>query len=336
MRFVISLTLVFLLFSCGNNQKIPDVGDIKIELNSKRFEKELFNLDTTQLSTQLDQLIAKYPSFGENFLTTILNTDPRWGGDTAINYVKDFINAYRNIYDSAEKVYSDFAPYEKQVKEGLQFLKHYFPDYKAPSNIITYIGPLDGYGDILSEDAFIIGLHQHLGKDFSAYKTTWVQETYPQYISARFEPAYIPINCMKNVVLDMFPEKKEDASLVIQMVEKGKRLYLLSKLLPYTEEYNLIGYSAKQLEQCYDREAAIWDLFVQNNFLQTIDNNIIKNYVEEGPKTQELGESSPGNIGSFSGWQIVKKFMNKNPKLSLNDLMKTDAETLFREAKYKP
>ena len=71
-------------------------------------------------------------------------------------------------------------------------------------------------------------------------------------------------------------------------------------------------------------------------FYRTIDNNIIKNYIGEGPKTQELGEASPGNIGSFAGWQIVKKFMLKNPKFTLTELMAADTETIFQQAKYKP
>ena len=86
----------------------------------------------------------------------------------------------------------------------------------------------------------------------------------------------------------------------------------------------------------YAHEKAVWDLFVQNNFLQTIDNNIIKNYIGDGPKTQELGATSPGNIGSFAGWQIVKKYMSKNPKTSVKELMALDAESIFQGAKYKP
>ena len=120
------------------------------------------------------------------------------------------------------------------------------------------------------------------------------------------------------------------------MVEKGKRLYVLSKLLPHTDEYKLIGYTKEQLIAVYEHEPAVWNLFVQNNFLQTIDNNIIKNYIGESPKTQELGEASPGNIGSFAGWQIAKKFMLKNPEYSLLQLMNTDSEKIYQEAKYKP
>jgi hypothetical protein len=75
---------------------------------------------------------------------------------------------------------------------------------------------------------------------------------------------------------------------------------------------------------------------VQNNFLQSIDNNIIKNYIGDSPKTTELGEASPGNIGSFLGWMIVKKYVKNFPETTPAGLMSTDAETIFQKAKYKP
>ena len=336
MRLIISLLLAIVFFSC-NSKNEPDVSDIKFELTTHRFEKDLFSLDTNKIAAQLDQLIAKYPSFGENFISRILGADPRWPIDSTVNYVKNFITAYRPVYDTAEKIFSDFTPYEKEIKKGLQYVQYYFPAYKVPHTIITYIGPLDGYGDAVTEDnSLAVGLHVHLGKNSTLYDNPMVQEVYATYLLNRFEPSYIAINCMNNIVLDLYPEKNEDQTLVIQMVEKGKRLYMLNKLLPGYAENKLIGYTEKQLKDCYKSEPQIWNLFVQNNFLQTIDNNIIKNYIGEGPKTQELGDESPGNIGSFAGWQIVKKYMAKNPAVKLPDLMKTSAETIFQEAKYKP
>ncbi len=337
MRFLFMFIFLSSFFcGCKNSSKTPDVSDIKIELTVNRFEKDFFAIDTLHLQEQLDKVIAKYPAFGENFITTILNTDPKWPADTAIAYIKSFMSAYRNVYDSSQKVFADFSPYEKQIKKSVQYLHHYFPKYPAPKKIITYIGPMDGYGDILDADAFIVGLHQHLGSNFSMYKSELVRTTYPDYIGNRFTPDYIAINCMKNIAGDMYPEKIEDKSLVVQMVEKGKRLYLLQKLVPFAKEHELIGYTEKQLKESLEREAYIWDLFVQNNILQSIDNSIIKNYIGEGPKTPELGEASPGNIGSFCGWQIVKKYMNKFPETGLDALMNTNAETIFEKAKYKP
>lgn len=336
MKYFFSILISVVLFSCNNADNTPDVSNIQVDLKTLRFEKDLFTIDSANYTANLDLLISKYPSFGENFLSTIINADPKWPADSTADYVHGFTTAYRKVYDTAQIVFKDFAPFEKEIKKGLQFVKYYFPDFKIPKKIITYIGPIDGYGDILSDDAIIVGLHHHLGKNFSLYNSEIVQETYPAYISNRFEPDYIAVNCMKNIVNDLYPEKMDDKALVQQMVEKGKRLFVLSKLLPKTEEYKLIGYTKEQLKAVYGHEAAVWDLFVQNNFLRTIDNNIIKNYIGEGPKTQELGEGAPGNIGSFAGWQIVKKFMGKNPEYTLQKLMETDAERIFQQAKYKP
>ncbi len=336
MRLFICLSLVIIFFSCHSNDNTPDVSNISIKLSTKRFEKALFTLDSAHLYKQLDPLIAAYPSFGENFMNTILSCDPRWSADSNTNYVNGFISAYRKLYDTTEKIFEDFSPYEKEIKKGIQLLKYYFPQYKAPETIITYIGPLDGYGDILAEDAIIVGLQHHLGKNATFYQSTWLQETYPKYITDRFEPEYISINCMKNMVIDLYPEKKGDAVLASQMIEKGKVLFFLQKLLPEKKEYLLIGYTEKQLNECYQHENSIWNLFIQNELLQNNDYNIIKNYLGESPKTQELGESSPGNIGAFVGWQIVKKYMSKNPKTTLKELMELNDEVLLEKAKYKP
>jgi hypothetical protein len=335
MRLLFSLIISVFLFSCGN-KNTPNVSNIKVELKTQRFEQAFFALDTNNIMPQLDKLIATYPAFGENFMGTILGIDPKWSIDTVANSIKEYISYSRSVFDESQKLFKDFSPYEKQIQKSLQFVKYYYPKYKIPTKIITYIGPADGYGDILDEDIFIVGLHAHLGKNFPLYKTSMVQETYPDYVTARFAPDYIAVNCMKNIVNDMYPEKTDDKRLLIQMVENGKRLFLLSKFLPETAEYKLMGYTEAQMKDCYKNEPAIWSLFVQNNYLQMADNNLIKNYVSEGPKTQELGEKAPGNIGSFAGWQIVKKYATKYPDVKVDSLMRMDAEKLYQETKYKP
>jgi hypothetical protein len=334
---VLALFAAIALLSCNSHEKIPDVSNITVNLSTDRFERNLFDTSSNNLLGYIQRLQSNNPSFTNTWLTQILNVDPSWPADTTAAYVNGFIQAYRPVYLEAEKIFHDFSPYEDQVKRSLQFVKYYFPSYKLPSRIITYIGPADGYGDILvSGDAFFIGLQQHLGKDFHLYKSALVQEVYPAYVSSRFEPGYIPVNCMKVLVDDLYPEKEDDKPLVNQMVENGKRLYVMSRLLPGTDEHMLIGYTKQQLEDAYRHEAVIWDLFVKNSFLQITDKNVIKNYIGEGPKTPELGEGAPGNIGTFSGWQIVKKFMQNNPSTSLQDLLRLDAEQVLLKAKYKP
>ncbi len=336
MRLLFGFILIVAIVSCNTKKKIPDVSSVKVQLNTRRFEQQFFAIDTNNIIPQLDKLIASYPAFGENFMGTILGIDPKWSTDTTATYIKQFMAYSRNVFDTSQKYFKDFTPYENEIKRGLQFVKYYYPNYKIPTKIITYLGPTDGYGDILDDDVFYVGLQIHLGKDFPLYKTSLVRETYPDYVTAHFTPEYISVNCLKNIVADMYPEKTEDKRMLVQMVEKGKRLFLLQQFLPEKDEHLLIGYTAEQMKDCYAHEAAIWDLFVQNNFLQTADNNLIKNYVTEGPKTQELGEKAPGNIGSFAGWEIVKKYVASHPDIKPDSLMKIDDERIYAEAKYKP
>ncbi|MEN9570777.1 MAG: hypothetical protein RL172_2008 [Bacteroidota bacterium] len=335
-NFIVACTIALAMVSCTNNSHTPDVSGIPVKISTYRFEQKLFDTTAPTLNSYLLQLQSNHPAFTAIFLNDILNADPNWPADTTASYVNLFVRTYRPVFNDAQKIFSNFTPYEKEMAKAIRYVKHYFPAYHVPEKIITYIGPADGYGDAITKEAFLIGLQYHLGKDNQLYKTDIVRQVYPEYISNRFEASTIVVNSMKNIVTDIYPEKENDKPLVQQMIEKGKRLYILSALLPEKDEHLLIGYTDAQLKDCYKHEAAIWDLFVKNNYLQSIDKNIFRNFIEEGPKTQELGEGAPGNAGSFAGWQIVKKYMQKNPATTLQQLIALSEETIFEQAKYKP
>lgn len=341
MRIIaVLLCLSIAVASCNSGEKIPDVSNIKVELTTQRFERDFFKPDSLSLA-QVMELQAKYPDFFNDYTEKILGVEGDGNAGAAMN---SFLSSYRSLYDSAQLLFASFDKYESEIKKGLQFVKYYFPDYKLPVKIITFIGPLDAsyntafglQGDILTSNAIGIGLQLHMGGDFSFYKSEQGMQLYPTYISRNFEPASITVNALRNITDDLYPEKTEDKTLVQQMVEKGKRLYLLHKFLPKVDDYRLIGYTATQMKQCYEHEKEIWNMFVQNNVLQNADENIIKNYIGESPKTQELGDASPGNIGSWAGWQIVKKYMRENSSITLQQLMAKDADEIFQAAKYKP
>jgi hypothetical protein len=343
-KTVLIALLICTLFAC-RNKNIPDVSGIKVELTAQRFDQDFFSLDTNRLMPSLQQLGQKYPHFMTDYFQNILGLPPFT--DTAaqaIQLVKQFLRDYRPIKDSVSKVFSNIHPIEEEVKKGLQFVKYYFPDYKTPAYLIFYIGPMDAvyqaslgsYGDAFAEGGLAVGLQLHLGKDFSLYHSDMGRTLYPEYISRRFTPAYIPVNCIKNVIDDIYQEKIAGKTLVEQMVEKGKRLYVLDKLMPGTPDTLKIGYTDNQLKGCYKNEGRIWNFFLVNSLLMNKDPSLIKNYMSEAPNTPELGEGSPGYIGLFTGWQIVKKYMDKNPALKLPELLQTPAIKIFEESKYKP
>jgi hypothetical protein len=135
---------------------------------------------------------------------------------------------------------------------------------------------------------------------------------------------------------DMFPTKSSGKPLIEQMIEAGKRLYVLDALLPETPDTIKTGYTFKQLEGCFKNEKNIWIFFIENNLLYETEPTLIAPYLNDGPNTPELGSDSPAFIGQFTGWQIVKKWMSANKKKPLKEMMQKNAKELFDEAKYKP
>ena len=346
-KILIPLSCIIFCFSCRSNSNIPDVSGIKVNLETRRFEQDFFSIDTMNIAPSFTNLLKKYPHFTPDFVGNILGLDldslliPGNAQDSAVRL---FIHDYRRIKDSSDLIYKNFNKETDEIKKGLQFVKYYFPDYKLPQAVITFIGPINAnfetsfgtQGDILTSEGLGIGLQLHLGKNFSLYKSQEGEEQYPAYLSNNFDAQHIPVNCMRNIIDDLFPDRSDSKPLIEQMVEKGKRMYLLTKFLPNTPEYICFGYTKKQLKDSYTNEAVIWDFFLNNGLLYNSEQNIIKNYIGESPKTQELGDDSPGNIGTFSGMQIVKKYLEKFPETTLAVLMKTDAGEIYSKAKYKP
>ena len=339
-RFPILLFIV-LLFACSRKKNIPDVSNIAISLPVQRFDQDFFALDTNNLNPGLNVLSRKYPQFFPDYISNILRLD---AGDSSLPAIKAFLSYYRPVYQQSQKLFADFSTWQKQIEEGFRFTKYYFPKYPLPQKLITFIGPFDAYyngsigayGDVLTQAGPAVGLQLHLGASSSVYQEGIQQGAIYEYQERRFVPDAIPVNVMKNIVDDMFPYSFDGRPLVEQMVEKGKRMYLLDQLLPHTADTLKIGYTKAQLDLCNDHEGDIWNYFVKNDLLYTTEPELTKEYLQDGPKTQELGEGVPGFLALFTGWKIVQKWMEKNDKTTLDALMQKNAQQLFNEAGYKP
>ncbi|MET0300967.1 MAG: hypothetical protein ABW036_14440 [Flavitalea sp.] len=339
---ILSITTIFTSCKSGDH---PDVSGIRVNLETQRFEKDFFAIDTNNLDEGLRKMQSLYPTFFPDFVKGILGLPPlNAGAPETVASIKRFIGDYKPVKDSADKVFKNLDKATDDIKEGLRYVKHYYPSYKTPEKFITFIGPMDAnfeastasYGDALTEEALISGLQLHLGSKFSMYTSEIGQGLYPAYISRKFAPEYIPVNAIKNVIDDLYPENTSGKSLVEKMVEKGKRLYLLDKFMPETADTLKIGYTDRQLKGCFENEGLIWNFILANSLAFNTDPGIIKGYIGESPNTPELGEGSPGYIGLFIGRQIVRKYAEKFPDAKPEEIMKMDARKLFEQSKYRP
>jgi hypothetical protein len=333
-KLIVTATTILLLAGCSNNGA-PDVSGIKVDASIARFDKDFFRVDTIQLMQGLDAVQKKYPYFFTDFIQNIVIAGAT---DSSLNLpavVNQYIRHSRPLYDSVQEKFTSLDIQEQQLKKGFQFVKHYYPGYKIPK-VVTYVGLIGDPSVALTKDAMAIGLQMFLGKNFSAYNTPEAIDKFPQYISRRFEPQYIVVNCFQNIALDIYPDKTQGQSLLEQMIEKGKQWFLTDKFLPAAADSLKTGFTQTQLDWCKNNEGLVWNYIIQNNDIYTTEPNTIQIFIGEAPKTDGMPDASPGNIGQWIGWQIVKTFADKKSNLTPQQVVQTDAKKIFEEAKYKP
>jgi hypothetical protein len=76
---------------------------------------------------------------------------------------------------------------------------------------------------------------------------------------------------------------------------------------------------------------------VDQEALYSTSTKEINRYCDEHPFTPGYPRESPGRLGNWIGWQIVKAYMAKHAELSMEDLFKLkDPQKFLSESGYRP
>jgi gliding motility-associated lipoprotein GldB len=330
--FIIS----FLMMACHQENKI-DTSNIKVNLTIERFDQDLSQMNPNNLKEKLPQLKKKYGNFYNDYFQKILNVGPT-DNDKYINTVAQIIGGkpFQDLQQETNQVYPNMDNIKPELTEAFKRIKYYYPDWKEPK-LVTYISGFQVQTPIGS--GYVgIGLDMFLGKDSKFYPA--LVETVPRYISRRFTPENITPRVVEVITReDLFPELDNDKTLLAKMVYNGKLLYFMKEIQPEVADSIIIGYSEKQMKWANDYESDSYAYFLDQDLLYETDYFKIQKYISEAPFTPGFGdnnESAP-KLGLFIGWQIVKNYMNENPKVSLKELMlEKDAQKILKGAKYRP
>jgi hypothetical protein len=334
-----------LLAGCNTTDTLPKEARVPIPITIARFDKDFFALDTLRPEEGLNALSLKYPDFFPGYLNAILGINP--ADPQAIPAIKAFLGSYRPVYAQAAPIADKRLPaMQGQLETALQWMRYLVPGFKpdSPFVVTPFIGPMDAYesfsigdyGDVRTGNGVGVALQFHLGPDAEVYVQGMQTGVFYQYQVQRFTPETMVVNALKNVIDDFYPYAAAGKPMVEEMVEKGKRMYLLKRLLPEAGDSLLLGYTGNQTAGCFENENLIWQFFVKNDLLYSIEPAVNQQYLRDGPKTPELGESSPGYIGLFTGWRIVEAYMKKYPSTTIDALMKMPANRVYQGSAYRP
>jgi len=314
--FALLLVSSFFFYNCEEEDKVAqEIDKIKVDVQVDRFDQEFAKTTIENLNVTK----AKYP-----YLFPQQYTDSVW-----LLKLQDTIQIELNT--EVEKVFPKFDAETEELTRLFQHIKYYFPKFPTP-RVVTLTSDVS-YGSrvILADTLLLIGLDNYLGKDHKFYKG------FQNYISAGLDKQYIVSDVASEFSAAVMPRQK-GRTFLDQLIYFGKELYLKDKLIPFKSEAQRIGYTQEQLEWAEANEEQIWRYFVERELLYSTEKQLQPRFIDPAPFSKfqlELDNESPGRIGQYVGWQIVRAFM-KNNDVTVQQLLAIPTEEIFNKSNYKP
>lgn len=331
---------IMTVWGCNGNAKknIPDVSEVNVKVEIQRFEQDLFNLDTNNLAVDIQQLNDKYGYFANLYFSEIMGFKKL--NDTLstdyINIVRSFRNypSIQNLYDTCQTVYGDFAEIEAEFTKAFQFYKYYFPNRPTPK-VTTFISEYGVAVASIGAEELIVGIDMFLGANYAPYYYQPVQ--LPQYITRTLNAEHVVPKTMEVLAREIVGSDN-GLRLIDKMIHNGKALYLLDLFQPHVEDSIRLGITSQQTQWLKDNEGEMWRTVFVNNLYETkLKKEGLLGLIEVAPTSPGMPLESPGNAGSWVGWQIVKKYMESNPNFTIEQLLnEKEAQRILQGSRYKP
>jgi gliding motility-associated lipoprotein GldB len=321
-KYILLLLAAPLFFSCKEDGKNPEVeekvADVKVaDATVTRFDDLFYNATPADIPA----LKAKYSYM----------FDPRAEDSVYENKIKNPL--LQELHGEVDK---QFPPNSNKLKDDItelyRHIKYFYPKAAQPK-VVTLISEMDYQNRIIYTDSLLlVSLDLYLGSEHRYYVD------FPVYLRAEFQPQLLMPDVVSAFATRAIPPRK-DNTLLSFMITYGKELYMKDMFLPDTPDYDKIGYTKKQLEWAFANEAEMWRFFVEDKLFFDSDPKLPNRFINPAPFSKfYLGfdNESPGRLGQWMGWQIVRAYMENNKNVTLQQLMATDAKVIFDNSKYKP
>jgi gliding motility-associated lipoprotein GldB len=308
--------LVLVLGACSaDRKKQKEISAIPVNVEVIRFDKVFANATPDDLPRLKEEFPYLFP---EQF------SDSVW-----LERMQDTLQL--ELEEEVLKVYDNFSQQEKDIEKLFQHLKYYFPEFTEPT-VVTVISEVDYRNKVIVFDRMLlVGLDNFLGSEHHFYSGIHT------YISKNLTPEQL-VPQIAEAYATQLVRPSNTRTLLSGMVYYGKILYLKELLLSAEKAHTVMGYTQEELQWAQDNEAEIWRYFIERELLFSTDARLPGRFLSPAPFSKfylELDNESPGRLGQYIGWQMVKAYM-KNNDVKLTEMLATSAEEIYKNSKFKP
>ena len=309
--------LIFIFLGCSNNKKSNlKIEKIPLEIKFDRFDLKFASVN----NKKFQNLKKKY-----NFLFPSQFPDSVW-----MKRKDDSIQIM--LQNEVNKVFPNLDKLEKESENIYKHLIYNFPSIKVPK-FLTLINNVDYQSKVIFTDTIIlISLDTFLGS------TNKIYNGIPNYIKSDMDKSRFG-SILVDKIASSIIEAPINRFFLDRIIYKGKILLLKDFIIPLSSDETKIGYNKEQINWAMQNEEYVWKYFIGNELLFKTDDDLIDRFIIPAPFSKfylEIDNESPGKIGQWIGWQILRSFRKKNPSIKISDILNMSSEELFKKANYKP
>jgi gliding motility-associated lipoprotein GldB len=235
------------------------------------------------------------------------------------------------IFNEVQNAFSDFTKPQQQLTQLFQHLKYYDNTFSTP-RVITLANNVDYRNKtIVTDTLLLIDLINYLGENHKFYQNQ------SRFISENMKASQI-VPDLVDAYGKKYSFQERRKTLLDEMIYFGKVLYFKDVMIPDISDAEKIGYSELDLEWAKLNETQIWSYFVEREMLFDSDPKLIARFIALAPFSKfylELDSDSPGRIGHYIGWQIVRAYAERTG-YDVFKILQTEADEIFNNSKYKP
>jgi hypothetical protein len=313
-----------LIVSCEENPfKNIDVSGSEVKVRSKHLENDVFAVDFSQPATARQTLYQNYGEFICRYVRDLLKVGP-CGDDTTFYYMQGFAmdQSILRIKDAIAGKFtsSDFEKWDNEFSDALTRWHYFFPDSVVPS--IVYMNSGLNYQAFATDSSIGIGVDCYLGKDHPLIKEV-PSDAMPQYVKDDFESKFLVSNGIRDWIYMRTVFYDDGNDLLSKIIFEGKRMFLLDVLLPEVADSIKMNWSSEQMLWAESNEGQVWEELARQEVLFETKPLDINKWTDPAPFTNfgKIPTESPGQLGIWMGWNVVRDYMMQNKELTLQQLL---------------
>lgn len=332
-RGLLVLLIVGLFISCTESRWKVDTSSIDYQGEILRLDEDLFAYENGVSQKELLTLEDKYGDFLNVYMSQIMQVGLIENPMTANLFSRFLANSdWQELQEIIDEKHPNLDKESAELENAFKRYAVLFNETDLPQ--ITAFNSGFNVGIYPDSANLGIGLEWYSGNDLEMLNRL-PPDLFPQYKRDKMMPEFMTINALKGWLYNRYQNAENGDNLLNRMAFSGKLNYIAAAIMENTSDRVVLNYTSDQIEWCKRQEYEIWKFFLEKELIFSHEGMEVDKMMSDGPFTPGMPPESPGGVGNYIGYQMVKSYMDKNKNATMVDLinMKNDRELLNN---YKP